>query len=197
MSVDWSKPIEAVDGNGRVVPVVSDDKPGHRGSRHVAPTLDGGWFAFRDDGTHSAVACGWRIRNVAEEVKMDDGVKFKVGDRVRCVVDTGQGEWSVKAGTIGHIKIIDRQDCLRILWDGYATDWYYSADVIEPLTDHADELAQLRAFKEQAIARYSDLGEPESDEAAAERLRDEYMYSSMDAVEFARKAIAWARANQR
>jgi hypothetical protein len=65
----------------------------------------------------------------------------------------------------------------------------------------ADELAELRAFKETALAAGYVPPEPpklETDEEAAERFREEWWNDIHDDVEDAiLAAIAWARANPR
>lgn len=60
-----------------------------------------------------------------------------------------------------------------------------------------DELATLRAFREQALARYPDLAEPESDEDAVERLVQNYYENDQMTDDLVRDAMAWARANPR
>lgn len=83
MSVDWSKPIEAVDNNGKVCIVKRLFSP--EGTYHVAPTLDGGWFAFNENGEHSSPFCGWRIRNVAQHTPTPDELTKRMEELVRKV----------------------------------------------------------------------------------------------------------------
>ena len=71
-------------------------------------------------------------------------------------------------------------------------------NVAETASETTDELAQLRALKADAIARFPELDEPESDEDAAERLENEYWESELDKPkDLAIAAFAWARANPR
>ena len=65
-------------------------------------------------------------------------------------------------------------------------------------SEATDELAQLRAWKADAIARFPELDEPESEEDAAERIENEYWNDRLRRpADVALAAIAWARANPR
>lgn len=68
-TVDWSRPIEAVHEDGRVVPVDlggERNNPDSQGDYYTIPSLrDGGPGIWRPDGTTWCGADrGWRIRNV-------------------------------------------------------------------------------------------------------------------------------------
>ena len=65
VSIDWSKPIEAVHEDGRVVAVTFVDRGGS-GTFNVSPSLDGYIYSFCRDGSHISASTGWRIRNVAQ-----------------------------------------------------------------------------------------------------------------------------------
>lgn len=134
--------------------------------------------------------------------------KFKVGDRVRAIEDCGDDEWFVVGGTNG--VVVDVDSDVDVRWDGWSDSWWYEVDKVELVDPATDELATLRAFREQALARYPDLAEPESDEDAARRICIENNWASGTDAEnpndedfvlgvagVAYKAIAWARANPR
>ena len=120
--------------------------------------------------------------------------ELKIGDRVRYV---GRNTHGLTNGKI--------YDVVDISWDG-ETPMHLDDDgdirdrtpgdyeLVEPATE---ELATLRAFREQALARYPDLAEPESDEDAVERLVQNYYENDQMVDELVRDAIAWARANPR
>lgn len=82
MSVNWSRPIEAVHVDGRVMPV--QRFIGLNGT-NVMPTLDGGWFSFCEDGRHSFLECPWRIRNVAQPAPTPDDLTKRMEELVRKV----------------------------------------------------------------------------------------------------------------
>ncbi|MBB4618975.1 hypothetical protein [Sphingomonas abaci] len=69
-TIDWSKPIEALHEDGRVVAVRRLFSP--PGTYHVGPHLEGGWFAFDSDGKHITRHCPWRIRNVPQPTPQAD-----------------------------------------------------------------------------------------------------------------------------
>lgn len=61
-----------------------------------------------------------------------------------------------------------------------------------------DELAELRAFRDAAIAKYPDLAPVDPDEAAVQRFAKMYWDDELSGVDEAvRAAIRWARANPR
>ena len=90
-------------------------------------------------------------------------------------------------------------DCeAGMFWNEDGSPWGdYGAWRIRNVGSEAEELATLRAFREQALARYPDLAEPESDEDAVERLVQNYYENDQMADDLVRDAIAWARANPR
>ena len=119
--------------------------------------------------------------------------KFKVGDRVRhtkatdCFAGKIATVVSVDDHGLGIKAMLDDGTCGR----GPEHLW----ELVEPATE---ELATLRAFREQALARYPDLAEPESDSDAAYRLTKAYEAQPHGTpYDLARDAIAWARANPR
>jgi len=133
--VDWTKPIEAVHVNGRVVSVELDPEYKRSQNQGMYTLLDtpgeNAFFTYNSDGSSWVGDSDWTIRNRVEPAN--------------------------------------------------------------------DELESLRAFKEAAIARFPELGEPETDEQAAERLGKEY-YANANfkrLENFLPVAFAWARANPR
>lgn len=69
MTIDWSKPIEAVHEDGTVSPVSlynHREWPDADGDWQVRGVGKGQWSYFRADGTHADERCPWRIRNVPE-----------------------------------------------------------------------------------------------------------------------------------
>lgn len=64
VGVDWSKPIEAVHDDGRIVSVCLSQHQPHAKMKNVEPSLDeGSTFTFMADGSHYAPHVRWRIRN--------------------------------------------------------------------------------------------------------------------------------------
>jgi hypothetical protein len=114
---------------------------------------------------------------------------FEVGDRVRSPAYPDFGIMTLTGYNFG-------------TWDGDGDNGKmgaFDASDLEKVGEES-ELATLRAFKEQAIARYPDLApsEPETDEHAAIRLGQEYWDDKhKEAHDLASAAIAWARANPR
>jgi len=76
----------------------------------------------------------------------------------------------------------------------YKNLWFARNVSIDPV-----ELAELRAFKEQALRRFPALAEPETDEEAAKRFVGEYYDdNAIQSIEdILNRAITWARANPR
>ena len=128
--------------------------------------------------------------------------EFKVGDRVRQISDDfWYGIEGVFVGERDGFEIFipaegsvfsDGSKCGHIGKE--AGMFKGSFELVESATD---ELATLRAFREQALARYPDLAEPESDEDAVKRLVRNYYDADQMADDLVRAAIAWARANPR
>lgn len=117
--------------------------------------------------------------------------KFKVGDWVS--VKPGMETSILKAGAIYQVTDVIagcnlELDCSPDPGHAWDEGRFIAA---------TEELATLRAFREQALARYPDLAEPESDEDAVERLVQNYYENDQMADELVRGAIAWARANPR
>lgn len=127
--------------------------------------------------------------------------EFKVGDRVRytgalSLREDGGHLTPDRVGKTGVICALPATQGGNGEWDdGEYWSGYFAGnlELVEPATD---ELATLRTFREQALARYPDLAEPESDEDAAYRLTKAYEAQPHGTpYDLARDAIAWARAN--
>ena len=128
--------------------------------------------------------------------------EFKVGDRVRytgalSLREDGEHLTPDRVGKTGVIHELPVTQGGNGEWDDGA-DWagYFAGnlELVEPATD---EIATLRAFREQALARYPDLAEPESDEDAVRRLVQNYYENDQMTDDLVLAAIAWARANPR
>lgn len=122
-------------------------------------------------------------------------IDFKIGQRVRCgnrsgvvVEDDGGYRWPLRV----------EEGNGREFWisrDGKESSLLYGR-AVERAEPANGELAELRAFKEAAIARFPVLADPETDEQAAQKFAKEWRYDDIETVEeVARAAIAWARAN--
>jgi hypothetical protein len=138
--------------------------------------------------------------------------EFKVGDRVRYIPCKGEGP----SGSWQNVTIT-RLEPTGGYWgdddnEGWRDGLFYDGQIelIDPATsgnkvgtgsEATDELAELRAFKETALAAGYVPPEPpklETDEEAAKRFCEEWWKEMHDDVEEAiLAAIAWARANPR
>lgn len=88
MSVDWSRPIEAVHDDGRVVPVIIMSGPDSDGDYGVTPAPDGTHNCFRADGSKWVGGyihgdTGWRIRNVTQPAPTPDELTKRMEALVR------------------------------------------------------------------------------------------------------------------
>ena len=74
----------------------------------------------------------WNSKSAAEDV--DTKLSFKVGDKVRTLVETVQGDDLFPVGTIGVISYIDKYDAnlpYVVYSKEYNFGWYYPGDALE------------------------------------------------------------------
>jgi len=115
---------------------------------------------------------------------------IKVGDKVRCI----RKEYSFTTEGKEYIveEVGSRPDSFYIRDDDGDRTLF---DLTEGFSIDSDELAQLRAWKASALARFPALEEPETDDEAAERFAEtSYNEGRMETMLL---AFAWARANLR
>lgn len=89
-TVDWSKPIEAVHTDGRVVAVTLAQTDGCTDGtycRRVEPHPEEGRHWFNEDGSHSRVA--WSIRNVQPAATSDEATT-----RALALVERMAADWT-------------------------------------------------------------------------------------------------------
>ena len=120
----------------------------------------------------------------------------QTGDKIM-LIDT-DGDIRLTKGKVYDVDLFDSDDAslpVRVVTDNGVRLWLYERQ-FRPLSE-TDELAELRAFRERALSLYSDLAEPETDEAAAERFATAYYDGNDSVAAFMLQAIQWARANPR
>ena len=126
--------------------------------------------------------------------------KFKVGDRVRADrdVDPDDFEYGFLEGASGVITHCDGDQVPRVKFDD-ERHFYVSEVNFSLVESPSDELTQLRAFKEAALASGyvpAEPDKPETDDEAAERLQEEYWDDKLKRpADVALAAFAWARSN--
>jgi len=70
--IDWSKPLEAVHEDGRVVAVEHLEPGSVRTEWSIRPKLDTWYHVFMPDGRSVSPVSGWRIRNVQPSTPSPD-----------------------------------------------------------------------------------------------------------------------------
>jgi hypothetical protein len=117
----------------------------------------------------------------------------KVGDKVRSLKNL----FDITKNRVYTVYAISTHttDGFAIRDDKNDTNWqlHREGEDYEIVTD--DELTELRAWKESALARFPALAQRETDDEAAARLSREYLDSNENSEDFAKRVIAWARNN--